>query len=449
MPLSTLPDLTTESFVTSPKTVPLSVAKIFRLWLPLAISFELMMLEGPAVQGAVGRLPDAKLHLASWSLTMALSLLIESPVIMLLSTAIALVKDESSYRALRRFMLNMSLWCTVLTGLVAFTPLFDLIAGKIMGQPQNIIEAARPAMRIMLFWTAAIAWRRFYQGILVRYGHTRMVSWGTAIRLCSAIFAVLLLVSLKQFSGSEVCAIAIMTAVITEAIATTFFALPIVRREVLSTHVEEAGLTQRSIWQFHAPLAATTLLILLAQPITSAALARLPHAVDTLAAWPVAYMVLLVIRGWGLALQEISVAQALKPEAREALKRFTWIVGWISLSVTIILALTPLLEIYLTRVLKLPPELHGSVRLGVGIAVILPLITALGSWVRGVLVTHKRTQTVYRGMGINLTLHAALLALGVWLQLPGMWVAAVAFTLASVGEYIYLVRSLPPVANNE
>src|SRR5258708_1892081 len=105
------------------------VREIFGLWLPLAVSFELMMLVGPVVQGAMGWLPDAKVNLAAWGLTMSLSLLVESPIIMLLATDIALVKNADTYRALRQFMVTLSVGCTLLTALVAFTPLFSLVAG--------------------------------------------------------------------------------------------------------------------------------------------------------------------------------------------------------------------------------------------------------------------------------------------------------------------------------
>ncbi len=286
------------------------VRTIFALWLPLAVSFELMMLEGPAVQGAMGRLAAPELHLAAWGLTLSLSLLIESPVIMLLATAIALVQDADSYHALRRFMLTLAGGCTLLTALIAFTPLFDLIAGNIMGQPAPIVAAARPAMQIMLLWTAAIAWRRFYQGVLVRYGQTRRVSWGTAVRLSTVLCVATILASLRHIPGVQVGAYAIMAAVIAEAFATTLFALPIIRgqgagfrsqdlekekekRRKGEKEIEEArngeygnreepqsatgnrlsaipssfipvpsSLSQRAIWKFYAPLAATTLLTL-------------------------------------------------------------------------------------------------------------------------------------------------------------------------------------------
>ena len=75
----------------TPDTI--TIRSIFVRWFPLALSFELMMLEGPFVQSAIGKLPNSSLNLAAFGLCMGLSLIIESPVIMLLSTAIALVHN--------------------------------------------------------------------------------------------------------------------------------------------------------------------------------------------------------------------------------------------------------------------------------------------------------------------------------------------------------------------
>ncbi len=417
------------------------VSSIFRLWLPLAISFELMMLEGPSVQGAIGRLPEPTLNLAAWGLAFSLALLVESPVIMLLATAIALVREEDSYKALRQFVLTLMVACTLLTAVVAFTPLFDLIAAHIMGQPALIVVAARPALQIMLLWTAAIAWRRFYQGVLVRAGQTRLVSVGTAVRLTVTLLVAGSLLKWGHRPGVEVGAITLMAAVVMEAIAVTMFALPIARQHLLGRHTPDTvPLTQRAIWRFHMPLAATTLLTLLAPPLTAAALARLSMRHETLAAWPVVSMLLLVLRGPGLALQEITISQSRRPEARHALRRFTTLVGLISTAVTLLLALTPLLDRYMDVVLHLPPELRTFVRVGMALGSPLPLITALGSWARGTLVASRRTSAVYRGMGVNLVTHGAVLMGGIAFRLPGMAVASLAFLLSASLEYLYLAR---------
>ena len=425
------------------------VRTIFWLWLPLAISFELMMCEGPALQGAIGRLPDSALHLAAWGLMLQLSLLIESPVIMLLSTAIALVKDAGTFLALRRFMLNLLVGCTILTAAVAFTPLFDLIAGRIMGQPAAIVAVTRPALRIMLLWTAAIGWRRFFQGVLVRNGATRMVSWGTSVRLCAALTTAISLTLWGKLPGVQVGACALMAAVLTEAVATTLFALPVVRAKVLSHVSGEAPPTQREIWKFHLPLAATTVLTLLALPLTSAALARLPLPKENLAAWAVASMAVLVLRGWGLAVHEITVSQAREPAARTPLYLFAWAVGLVTSGITALLVATPLLNVYLRFIVHLPANLYAPVRLGVAACVLLPLLSALASWARGMLVAAGATNKVYRGMGLNLALHGAALAVGVALKANGMLTAAGAFTFAALIELGYLAWSVAQSAQSQ
>jgi len=399
------------------------------------------MLEAPVIQAALARLPESVLHLAAFGLTLSIALIIESPVIMLLATAIALVKDADSYRALRSFMIWLSVILTILTGLVAFTPFFEWIGSDLLGVPASIVEAAKPAMQIMLFWTAAIAWRRFYQGVLVRYGYTKLVSWGTAIRLLTAFGTAFGLVAWGKLPGSQVAAWALMAAVVVEAIATTLFALPVLRRNGLNRGFPSQSLpslSRREILKFHTPLAGTTLLALLIVPVTNAALARLSDSELTLAAWPVVFGTLLVLRGWGFALQEIAVAVMRQSHAPGELKRFSWTVAFMTSAALALLSFTPLAHLYLQSVIQLRTELYPYVETGLQWCLLTPALTAIGFWVRGVLVARSATSSVYWGMGVNLIVNSLLLWAGVKLHLPGIETAAVAFTCASIAECLYL-----------
>ena len=415
---------------------------VFWLWLPLALSFTFMMLEGPTVQSAIARLDDPALNLAAFGMVLGISLIIESPVIMLVSTAIALAKDAQSYRALWRFMIGLNIGLTLLTAFVAWTPLFDLVAGRVLGMPDPIVAAGRSTMRIMLFWTAAIGWRRFYQGILVRHGYSRRVSYGTALRLLASVAVAFGLVASGRVSGSDVGAFTLMAGVLIEAAAIHLMALPVVRDQVLTnTAAPEMPLTMGRITRFHVPLAATSLLTLLVQPVTAAALARLAFPRETLAAWPVVFSTLLVLRGWGLALQETTIAQAKEPAMARPLRDFTFVVAGVTSLATVVLAFTPLIDVHLRYVIGLAPELRGLVRTGIQLALLLPAITAITSWIRGLMVAAGATDRVYRGMLANLLLNCAALAAGVLLNLPGVPVAATALVLANAGEYVYLRRA--------
>ncbi|HEY3998585.1 MAG TPA: hypothetical protein VGO93_06950 [Candidatus Xenobia bacterium] len=390
-----------------------------------------MMVEGPALQAAIGRLPERELNLAAWGLTIQLSLLVESPVIMLLATSIALARDKAAWEALRRFVLNLCLGCTVVAGVLAFTPLYSLVTRQIMRVPEPIVVLAMPALGVMLLWSAAIGWRRSCQGLLVRYGQSRFVSWGTAIRLGTLGTTAAVLVHLGTMTGVVTAAISIMAGVLAEAVTATLFVQPTLR--ALSEPVAPPP-TQRSILTFHLPLAVTSLISLLAGPLESAFLARLPHPVETLATWPVAFMLILVVRSGCFALQEVTVAQA----ADARLSTFAWAVGLAASAILLCVVATPLLPTYLEHVIHLPPTLWSGVRSACLLAAVVPVITALSAHRRGLCVAAHETSRVYKAMGMSLLAQTAFLAGGVWLQGWPMGIAAGGLTTAAVVEYLSL-----------
>lgn len=262
---------------------------LFWLWLPLALSFTLMMLESPVTNAALARFAEPSVQIAGFGVALGLSLLIESPVIMLLATAIALVQGRESFFAVLRFVLTLMVSLTMLTALIAFTPLYDGIALRVLGLPVRVAEAGRGALQAMLLWTAAIGWRRFLQGVLVRYGKAQFVTWGTAIRLATITAVAVALLRWNGLPGAVAGAWIVMAGVLVEAAVATLFALPVLRERVLPHREAKPTLTQRAIWRFHLPLAGTTLLTLLVHPLTAAALARLPQPELAIAAWQVVF----------------------------------------------------------------------------------------------------------------------------------------------------------------
>jgi hypothetical protein len=150
-----------------------------------------MSAEGPIISAAINRLPDEVLMLAAYGIVLSLSVTIESPIMNLLATATALAHDRHAYLLIRRFTLHLMILLTAITFLVSFTGVFDVIVMGWMGVPAPVAEWVRPGMRIMLLWSAAIAWRRFIQGVLIRFNQTRKVAGGDraaggwrAARLC-------------------------------------------------------------------------------------------------------------------------------------------------------------------------------------------------------------------------------------------------------------------------
>ncbi|MEW5956646.1 MAG: hypothetical protein AB1801_02900, partial [Chloroflexota bacterium] len=426
---------------------PLTYGAIFWFWLPLAASWALMTLEGPTIQATIARLPQATTMLAAAGIVLSMEVTIESPIIMLLATSTALVRTPQAYRLLRRFVLHLTLLLTVIAAAVAFVdPVYHWLIPGLMGIPAPIAEAAQPAMQIMTLWSAAIGWRRFYQGLLIRFGRTRQVGYGTAVRLAAVVAAAVTLAVVTDWPGVVVGGCVWMVGVVSElgyAYGST--------RPTITAHLsgpvepDRPPLTYRQIMKYHTPLAATSLLSLLIQPLIGAGLARMALPTENLAAWPIVFSVLLFFRSFGFALQEVIIALYRGPDSLVRLRRFCLGVAAASSLVLALIAFTPLLRLYLLDITGVTPDLAGFIIPGVVVGLLTPALQGVQSWQRGVLMTGYATGDVYWGMGLNLLVTAAGISLGVWGQTPGVPAAATALTGGMVVEMLFLAWRVRPV----
>ncbi len=424
----------------------LTQRQILLFWLPLATSWLFMSAEGPVLQAVIARLPDMQTQLAAFGIVMSLEIAIESPVIMLLATSTALATSARNYFVLRRFMMWANLLVTIEAVLVAFTPLYRLIVLDLMGIPPAIAAAAQPGMRIMTLWSAAIGFRRFLQGVLIRHGQTRWVGYGTLVRLISSGGGGILLASVTELPGVEMAATALMAGVIMEAAFVAWVSRSTVRRIKAADRASgRDNLSFGDVTRYHAPLAATSLLTLMAQPLIGAGLARMPFPAENLAAWPVIWGILFIFRSPAFALPEAVIALIAEPRLKEQVRVFCRRVGFASTAAMLLLAATPLIRLYLRHVAGLPDRLSGFVIPGMILSLAVPWINAGHSWLRGLLMAGRLTRVIYFGMGLNLALLAALVVVGVLLQTPGAPAAVLALTLALIAEVMFLRRRLRTV----
>ena len=104
-------------------TGPVTLGRVFRLWLPLAASWALMGAEGPIISAFLGNLPLEVEMLGGFGAAFAVALVVEGPIIMLLAASTALVGDRQAFRRVWRFMMQAGAFLTLLHALVAFTPI--------------------------------------------------------------------------------------------------------------------------------------------------------------------------------------------------------------------------------------------------------------------------------------------------------------------------------------
>ena len=137
-----------------------------------------MAAEGPLLAAIVDRLSEPKFNLAAYGVALSMALLVEAPVIMMMSAATALVRDRGSYVKLRNFTFALSLGVTLVMGILALPSIFYPVALDLIGLSRQVADLTYWAIVLLLPWPGAIGYRRLYQGLLIRATRRDSSPWG-------------------------------------------------------------------------------------------------------------------------------------------------------------------------------------------------------------------------------------------------------------------------------
>jgi hypothetical protein len=418
----------------------LSTRRIFHTWWPLAASWLLMGVELPAISAVIARLANPEINLAAYGgIIFPLALIIESPIIMLLAASTALSKDWASFVKIRRFMMIAGASLTFLHVLVAFTPLYYVIVGNFLGVPKEIIQPARIGLMIMTPWTWSIAYRRFHQGMLIRFGHSRAVSTGTMIRLSADLIVLVIGYALHTIPGIIVATSAVATGVMSEAIYAGIFAHPVIKYELKPSPPIQTPLTLRAFLAFYLPLVLTSLISLIVQPIGSAALSRMPQPIDSLATWSVVTGLVFMFRSFGIAYNEVVVALMEEFQAVKKLQLFAINLILITSGFWLLIMATPLSKFWFQTVSALPGDLAGLAQIGIWITLPMPALAVLQSWYQGAILHSHKTKGITEAVLVFLFVNILILLIGVlWGKAIGLYVGLVSFVLSTFIQTVWL-----------
>jgi hypothetical protein len=370
----------------------------------------MMAIEGPYIAAIVARMPAAAHSLAAYGVATALAWLIESPIMMLLSAGTALVHGRASYLALRRFAFALNGLVTAGMLVLAIPAVFRFVGETLIGLPPEIAHLAHLATTIMIPWPAAIGYRRFYQGILVKHHLTRRVAYGTVVRLTTMSATAAALAFKTSLPGAVIGAIALLSGVVVEAAASRWMAHALVADLMTRDEEPETGalLTMRDIARFYFPLALTSMLSMALGPLVTFGLGRGRAPIESLAVWPVVQATGFMFRSGGVAFQEVGIALRDRVVGRTGL-----VLGILASVLLALLAFTPAEAFWFQRVSGLSPSLASFAILPMRILVLLPFLEYLLSVQRAGWIVARRTgvvtvATAIEGAGLAFMLFAAV-----------------------------------------
>ena len=411
-----------------------------------------MGIEMPIGVAVIGRLADPEIQLAAFGgVIFPMSLIIESPVIMLLAASVALSNSPRNFKFLQRFSRILGISFTGLHGLIAFTPLFDILVIPLIDPPEEVIEPARIGFQCMLPFTWAVAERRFHQGLLIRFGYQRKIGIGTVVRLLGmtgTILTLALLTDRLNLQGAMIGSIAISVGVIMEAIYVRLSALKVERGPLLAVDPDTPNIDLKRTLTFYIPLAMTSVIGLASQPIGSAGINRMPEALLSLAIWPALGGLGFLLRSTGIAFNEVVIRHAGDPESRAILRRFALVGGTLLSILTIFFAIAPFAKIWFQDIEGLDSEMLNLAQRAVWFMIPGPLFAFLASYWQGLLVNAHKTRPISEGVAVGLGITTiALIILATLDIMPGAIGASLAMSLGQGTQCIWLwirVRNLVP-----
>ncbi len=420
----------------------LNSGHIARFWSPLAATWIMMALEGPLIAATIARLPEAKINLAAHGVVFAIAILVEAPVIMLMTAATALVRDRDSFRKLRFFAQGLNAFATLLVLLLLIPAVFEPLVTGLLALPRDVADIIYGALWIYLPWPAAIGYRRFVHGVMIGAGKTRQVAFGTVFRLVAMAATAFTLPAVTNLHGAWVGAASLTVGVCVEAVVARAMAIGAIR-QVLATAPGESGaapMTYRGVLAFYYPLALTSLVALATHPVLTFLVGRARDPLESLAVLPVVHALSFLFRAMGLSYQEAAIALT-GPDFkhRHAVGRFALGMGLATTAAHALIVLTPLFGVWFETISGLTPELSEYARIPALVLIPLP---ALGFWLAqqsAVMVLQRRTKAITVATTLGLLGIVAIFPVLAWgLGWVGATAAFVAFLIGRLASNVYL-----------
>lgn len=400
----------------------------------------MMSFEGPFLAAIIARLADPKFNLAAYGVAFAIGLIVEAPIIMILSAATSLVRDRASFHKLRTFTYTLNFIITLVMLLILIPSVFHFFTRDLIGLQPEVAELTYGGTALLIPWPAAIGYRRFFHGILIRQHATRRVAYGTLVRLVAMTSCALALFFFSEWPGVYVGTAALSCGVMAEALFTRIMVHPFLRR-LEETEGDAANpLRYRRIIKFYYPLALTSMLTLGIHPIVTFFIGHSPMSLESLAVLPVVNSLVFIFRGLGLSFQEVGIAlMGDELEQYRIVRRFAVILATILASCLVVIAFTPISFFWFRIVSGLSLELTEFARTPLMIMVLYPATSVWISLQRSILMNTVNTTPVTIAtaleVGVIITILALTINLGQWI---GVIAAATAYFSGRISAVSYL-----------
>lgn len=422
----------------------ISLLDLWKQFLPLSLSDVTMACGDPAITTTLAHLPSARENLAAIGVAKSIAVFFESPIIMLLHASNALAASRKSRRALWRFTILAMVVLTTLLVTLSLPPVFRLVATYILGINSELAAQAGFVILLLALWPAAIAWRRYFQGLLIHYGYGHSVGRAGLMRL-SFVVTILMFGYYFKMNGTLLGPITLVGGVIAEALFVTVASNKYnVTKKTDPEIASSLPINLKGVWHFYWPLANSMVIVWGGRALLIGVIARAVDGPIALAVWPAAWGIVLLIGNATRMIQQVIIKNR-KNVTDALLFQFTASVGISCSIILILLGTTSIGKSILGGFIGNDAVLLGGMIPVILICSLLPLLIAFQNATQGLLISEGKTLRVNVASLVGTVTLLLSAAIGVGLGFCGSTVAATAMFLALLSETLWLFGEVKSV----
>jgi progressive ankylosis protein len=419
-----------------------SLWDLWREFLPLSLSDVTMACGDPAITSTLAHLPNAQGNLAALGIAKSLAVFFESPIISILHASNALAAGQASRKALWRFTLLIGIGLTILLLFVGSSLGFELIGVRLLNVPKSLAPEVQQILLIMGGWPFVIAWRRYFQGLLIYHGQAQAIAKASFARLMT-LGLVLGVGYWLKISGTVLAGVALMIGVLVESVFVTCSAYklgavkPPQTLELSPNSPKNLPKNLREIGRFYLPLANSMLVVWGGRALLIGILVQAQDAMVAIAAWTSAWGLVLVIANSTRMVQQI-VIKYRHQVSEQKLLIFASIIGASCSLLLLGISISPLGEQIIQSFIGGDRILAQNMKSALLLCTGIPFLVALQNAIQGLFISDGKTGQV--NLVTWLCTGTLLLIAYIFVQqkMNGTMAAAIAMSTSMLVEVCYL-----------
>jgi progressive ankylosis protein len=414
-----------------------NLISLWRQFLPLSLSDITMACSDPAVSTTLAHLPSPRTNIAAVGIGKSIAIFLESPIISILHASNALAATRKSRRALWKLMLIAGIGLSLIAGLLTIPVLFESIVVPLFNLSGDLAATVHQVLILMIPWTISIAWRRYFQGLLIHRGNTKAIANASIARLLASIIILAVGWHLK-IAGGIVAGLALIIGVIVEAILITMAANksgatnppPLEDTPKLPDNL-------KSVWRFYYPLASSMLILWGGRATLVSIVARDADADLAVAAWTAAWGLVLVVANATRMVQQVIIRNRGKIDDR-TLVIFAFTVGIFFSFILLFISTTPLGDRIIESFFGGDRALVTQIRPILLVCSLIPLLFSLQNTLQGFSIDEGRTRRITLATWASTTVLLIGTIVLMHFGIDGALAAAIGMVIALICEIICL-----------